>query len=420
MTRRSVAGALTGSGALVRIGLRRDRVKLPVWLLAVTAFVPYFYTVLSMTTTSRQQLQESVDLLNNAMGRVFAGPLFGLEHVTLERYFLGYTMEFLLAAAFMSILLVARHTRAEEQNGRAELVRAAVVGRHASLTAALVLAVLANAGLGGLIAVALMGLGFPGDSSLLFGAGVAATGLVFAGVTACATQLTEHSRAAGGLAAMVLGVAWALRAFGVVNDEDGGALAWLSPLAWPLLTRVLDDQRWWPLLLSVGFAVLATAGAYVLSARRDFGAGLLPSRTGRAAAPRWVRSVLALEVRLRRRTILWWLVVLFAAGLVYGRLGPLVAASADADFFGGGVDVLRGYLSLMVVMITSVVGAFAILAVAGLAQGRDRWPRHAGARGRDRSVRLVGQLDPRRRGRRGAAADRDRRGDRCGCGRRGR
>lgn len=73
--------------------------------------------------------------------------------------------------------------------------------------------------------------------------------------------------------------------------------------------------------------------------------------------------MLTLEVRLRRRGILCWLAVLCAAGLVYGGLGPLVAENADADLFGGGVDVLRGYLSLMVVMMTLVVGAFAVLAV---------------------------------------------------------
>ena len=37
----------------------------------------------------------------------------------------------------MTMLLVVRHTRAEEQNGLAELIRSNVAGRHAHLTAAL-------------------------------------------------------------------------------------------------------------------------------------------------------------------------------------------------------------------------------------------------------------------------------------------
>ena len=43
----------------------------------------------------------------------------------------------MVAAAIMSIQLVVRNTRAEEESGRAELVRAGVVGRRAALTAAL-------------------------------------------------------------------------------------------------------------------------------------------------------------------------------------------------------------------------------------------------------------------------------------------
>jgi len=44
----------------------------------------------------------------------------------------------------MNILLVSRHTRLEEQTGRSELLRADAVGRHAPLTAALLLALSAN------------------------------------------------------------------------------------------------------------------------------------------------------------------------------------------------------------------------------------------------------------------------------------
>ena len=41
----------------------------------------------------------------------------------------------------MGMFLVGRHTRADEEAGRTELVRATVVGRNAPVTAALVVAV---------------------------------------------------------------------------------------------------------------------------------------------------------------------------------------------------------------------------------------------------------------------------------------
>ena len=57
-----------------------------------------------------------------------------------------------IVAGLMSMFLVGRHTRAEEESGRDELVRAAAVSRHASLTAALADALLANVVLGALVA----------------------------------------------------------------------------------------------------------------------------------------------------------------------------------------------------------------------------------------------------------------------------
>ena len=50
-----------------------------------------------------------------------------------------------LGAAFMSTLAVVRHTRQNEETGRAELISSGIVGRYASLTAALIVVVAANA-----------------------------------------------------------------------------------------------------------------------------------------------------------------------------------------------------------------------------------------------------------------------------------
>src|SRR5699024_12457371 len=51
----------------------------------------------------------------------------------------GYALYIYLLIALCSVFTVVRHTRAEEQTGRAELVRANMVGRHATLTSAVLL-----------------------------------------------------------------------------------------------------------------------------------------------------------------------------------------------------------------------------------------------------------------------------------------
>ncbi|PRX96712.1 ABC transporter permease [Allonocardiopsis opalescens] len=360
-------GPLTGTGAMLRLALRRDRVKLPAWTLGIALLLPYFAAVAGRTTSTREDLEAAAQLVSVPMLRLFTGPAFGMEAATLPRYVIAvYFVEFLLGAALMNILLIARHTRAEEQSGRAELIRAAVVGRHAPLTAALLLAAITNAVLTLLLAIAAVGVGLPPGSALLFAAGTAATGLVFAGVTAVTAQLTEHSRGAAGLAGAVLGAVWVIRGVGAAQEVHGGPLTWWSPMGWAQFTRVLADERWWPLLLSAVSTAALVATAYALSARRDLGAGLLPARRGRESAGRWLRSPFTLALRLQRASLLWWGASLAVAGLVFGALAGSMRAGVAEEFIGAGPDVLGGYLSLMAVGMVFLVGVFTILSATRL------------------------------------------------------
>src|SRR5690606_16654396 len=120
-----------------------------------------------------------------------------------------------VAAALMSILTLVRHTRAEEESGRAELVRSSVVGRHAHAASAALLVIGADVVLGLVLAGSLGALGVETVTwrgSLTFGAAVAAVGFVFAGVAAVTAQLTENARTASSSASLVLALAYVLRA----------------------------------------------------------------------------------------------------------------------------------------------------------------------------------------------------------------
>ncbi|MDA2813517.1 hypothetical protein O4J56_22920 [Nocardiopsis sp. RSe5-2] len=359
---------LAGTGSLLRAALRRDRIRLPLWLLGISAFAPYGHTVMQVANPDPRALAEYVRLMDTPMVALFTGPAFGLGQATVERAMVSsYFLEFLLAAGLMNILAVARHTRAEEQTGRAELVRAAPVGRQAPLSAALLLAAAADAVLAGLLAAFLGAAGYPAGSALLFGAAVGTTGLVFAGATALTAQLAALSRAAAGIAGAALLAAWAVRGIGALQQDGGSALTWLSPLAWAQYTRVLADERWWPLGLSVALAAALAAGGYALSERRDLGSGLLAERSGRGGAAPWLRSPLALAFRLQRTSILWWGGVLTVAAFVYGSLtGALAGADAADAFFGTGGNVQAGYLSLMAVAMGLLVCVYAVLAVVSL------------------------------------------------------
>ena len=377
MTTRTIsASPFTGTWALIRFDLRRDRVKFPAWVLGLTVMVIYFTTALPLLYGSEEEMAEAAGaFLTGPVVSLFGGPGYGFEDLTFPRFFVGlYGLYVLIMAALMSILMISRHTRVEEQAGRAELVQANVVGRRAPLTAALAVTVMANVALGILIGIVLVGQGYEAAGSFLFGAGVTAIGLAFTGVAAATVQLSEFSRTASGLAGIILGVAYGVRVAGDAIQEHGSALSWFSPLAWSQQTRPFVDERWWPLLLPIAFAIVTIGTGYALARRRDLGAGLYGVRPGPAQAARWIDSPLALAYRLHRGSILGWSAALlvwgFGNGIIVepivdglGELSTDVLAIFGGDAAGGIID---GYLATMGVYNATVIAIFVVLGVSGL------------------------------------------------------
>lgn len=368
--RTAPAGPLTGTWKLVRFNLRRDRVKFPAWVLGITFMVVYFTSALPVLFGGEEELAESAGgFLTGQVVALFGGPGYGFDALTYPRFFVGiYGLYVLILAAVMSILMISRHTRVEEQTGRSELVRASVVGRMAQLTSALVVTVAANVAVSVLTGLVLIGQGYQTADSFLFGAGVGAVGLAFAGVAAVTVQLTEFSRTAAGLAGTVLGAAYAIRTAGDAIGEHGSALSWFSPLAWSQQTRPFVDGRWWPVFFSIAFAAVTVGVGYALASRRDFGAGLLRARSGSPVAAAWLDSTLALAFRLQRGSILGWSVILLAWGYGNGAIvEPIVdglqGMSPDvlAIFGGDGGAIIGGYLSRMGVYNAALVAIFVVL-----------------------------------------------------------
>ncbi|KPC70046.1 ABC transporter permease [Streptomyces sp. NRRL WC-3753] len=361
---------LTGTGTLLRFALRRDRVLIPVWV-AVNALM-----VLSMPGTIKGlygTAAERADLMrqmeSNASLRALVGPVFddGLGALTAWR--VGLYAGAL--AAVMSLLIVVRHTRDEEESGRQEVVASGMVGRRASLTAALLAAAVANAVLALLIAVGLAGQGAAG--SLALALGVAGTGMLFATTAAIVAQLTESARLARGLTAAVLGAAFVLRAAGDSATDDGSSvLTWVSPLGWLENVRAFADERWWVLLLIAGATVAQGAVAYGLAGRRDLGMSFLPTRPGPADGR--LRTAGALAWRLQRGSVLGWSIGFFAAGVVYGGMtegaADLVGDNEQAreiiERMGGQAGLTDAFVSAMIGMLGLIAALYVVASVLRL------------------------------------------------------
>ncbi|WP_448002630.1 ABC transporter permease [Agromyces bauzanensis] len=367
---------LAGFGTLVRFMLRRDRIRFFGWTLGLTLLLAYFANVLQVVFPTPEDLRAFAAFSSNPAAALLMGPGFGSEAITLERFLVGtYGMYLIIGASLMSILTVTRHTRVEEQSGRAELVRANVVGRYAPLTAALAIAVLMDVVVAVLMGGMLAGMGFDAGGSILFGASVGAAGLAFAGIAATCVQLTEFSRTAAGIAGAVLGGGFLLRGLGDMSAAQGGGLdwvSWLTPIGWSQQTAPYVHDRWAPLAISVAAFVVFAGLGYALSARRDLAAGLVAARRGAAYAPAWLSSPFALAFRLQRASLIGWSLSLFAAGLAYGTFTQaMIDGFADAPpellvLFGGEEDLLTGYLGLMGLMFAMFTTVFAILAMQSL------------------------------------------------------
>ncbi|MFF8383915.1 ABC transporter permease [Streptomyces kanasensis] len=361
---------LAGTGALLRLALRRDRVMLPVWVLVLgTMVVSGAGSIEALYGTAAERAEVASSMTANSSLRSMYGPVFGDSTGALVAWRFGVFAAVL--AAVMSLVVVVRHTREEEETGRQELLSAAMVGRRAPLTAALLAALVGNTALTLVITAGLAGRG--AGSALALGLAVGLTGMVFATTAAITAQLTEGARLAKGLAAAVLGAAFVLRAAGDAGSADGGSvLTWLSPVGWAENVRAFAGDRWWVLLLPVAAILVQGAAAYGLTGRRDIGMSFLPSRPGPAEGR--LATAGALAWRLQRGGLAGWTVGFLVAGLVFGGMvegaadlvGDNERARAIFQRMGGAQAVSEAFLAALLGMFGMVASLYAVGSVLRL------------------------------------------------------
>jgi ABC-2 type transport system permease protein len=370
---------LAGTGGLVRLILRRDRVLLPLWILALGLLPVYTAAGIDQFYSTPAALRELYGTVVSTPGLLaLLGPVFGatLGALTAWRAGLVFTV-----VGLASLLTVIRHTRVEEETGRRELLGSTVVGRNAPLTAALLVTATADLLLGGVLAAGMLGLGLPATGSVAYGLAVASAGWVFAAVGAVAAQLTDGAGGARSLGLGTLGLAFLLRAAGDTAGPDGalGWLSWLSPIGWAQQTRPYAGERWWVFALPVALVAVLAAAAFALLARRDVGAGVLPARLGPATAAPGLRSPLALAWRLQRGTLLAWTAGLAVMGGVIGSVADSVNDMASEssqlrdllERLGGEKVLSDAYIAGAMVIFALAAAGYAIQATLRLRAEED-------------------------------------------------
>jgi ABC-2 type transport system permease protein len=353
--------SVTGVGHLLRLALRRDRLRLPLWVVGLGGtIVASALAVPPLYDTPGKIAGYARTVGASPVSHLMSGRQVGLDSLGgIVANEISQVAQ--LGVCLMVVFLVVRHTRAEEESGRAELLRSAVLGRHAATLVGLVYGVVAALLIGAVTAVSMLAAGLDVGGSLTYGVGLALLGVAYTAVTLVAVQLSTSARGALGLAGAAVALGYLVRGLGAMEDN---ALVWLSPFGWAQGMDAFGDERWWPAGLLLGSTALLLGLAARLMAHRDFGGGLLTTRPGPARAGWSLGTPFGLAARLQRGLLLGWGIGLFLLGMLYGAVIPtvpdLIASNPEmADVVGAGgqaaedalIDAFLAYIFLFLAVI---------------------------------------------------------------------
>jgi ABC-2 type transport system permease protein len=361
---------ILGAGPLTRFTVRRDRVRIVIWIAAILLLVlSTVGSVKGLYPTQRDLDIAARTSRGNAAAIAFNGPAQGLDTV-------GGQIAFQIGAfgmvtvALMSLFMTGRLTRGEEEAGRLELLRSLPIGPIAPVASALVTVVAMNAVVGAGVAATLLAFDLPTTGSILFGVSFALLGFFFVGVTLVAAQVSDNTRVVYGLAGAVLGAAFLLRAVGDIGD---GTLSWLSPIGAAQKARPYAGDVWWPLGVLVTATLLLFAVAGTLARRRDLGAGLVAARPGPARAAPSLGSGAGLAVRLQRGAVLGWAATMLFFGIAYGSVADSINEFVkdnknltDIIAAQGGGSIVDAYLAMSFRVLALLGAGFAVQATLRL------------------------------------------------------
>ncbi|MCM3756181.1 ABC transporter permease [Sporosarcina aquimarina] len=334
-----MGSSMAGSARLTRFIVRRDLFRLFLWVMSisvVTLAVPLAFQELYPSQKQRDVMAET---MRNPAMTAMVGP------GDLENYTLGAmtTHQMLLltavAVALMNILLAVRFTRAEEEAGMTEMIRSLSVDRRSPLLSAVTVLLGVNAVLAFFLWIGLTSLRIEGIESfgaLLYGGTLGGVGLFFGGVTVVCAQLLESARGATSLAMSVLVGSYVIQSSGNVTES---VMIWLSPFGWVTSVQPFSDNNGWPIVFLIVSGLVLGSVAGILQGKRDLGSGFIHQKRGRSHASVFLKTPLALVLRLQRTGISIWAIGMLILGLSYGSI------LGDLESFFEGNELLANMLA---------------------------------------------------------------------------
>jgi ABC-2 type transport system permease protein len=365
----AVAQSLAGALELARLIVRRDRIRILIWVLSIAAMVAVVVASIKGLYPTQASLDKAAAASNNAAAIAFNGPAQGLDTVGGEVAFQSGALGMVLVG-LMSLFMSGGLTRGEEEAGRLELLLSLPVGSHGQMAATAIVVTAMNAAVAILSVVALLGQNLPLAGSISMGTSYFLVGLLFGAIAMLIAQVTENTRVVYGSTGALVAAAFILRAFG---DISNGELSWLSPIGVAQKARPYASERWWPFLVLVAGIAIVSAATAALSARRDLGGGLVAPRPGRMAAAPSLGRPIGLAFRLQRGSLLGWGAGVLVAGIAYGTITTDIQAFINSNpalvemmARAGGPSVIDSYLGTSYLVMALLASGFSIQSAARL------------------------------------------------------
>lgn len=323
---------MSGIIALFLAQARMERTLLPAWILGIASVGFIIANAVATEFADEASRAAIITVAGASPAFLFIRGLPDGTGIGAVVFFQGYAFTAVLAG-LMSTFLVIRHTRTDEELGRAELIGSVPVRRAAPLTATLILGGIANLVLALCVSVGFVAAGLPATGAFTAGAAVGAVGAFFVAVSGAIAQVMPSGRAANGAAAAVVGAAYFTRgigdAFGTPSADlthvTSGWFSWLSPIGWGQRSRPFSAADPTPLVLLTVFSLVLALAVVALRSRRDLGESLLADRAGRDRAAVGGVSLVGLALRQQRLILLGWCVFAALLGSIAGGLGPVVS-----------------------------------------------------------------------------------------------
>lgn len=125
-----------GTGLLMKLVLKQNRLKLLIWLMCLIGITVATASVYPSVYPDQESLMAYALTADNPSMVAMLGPGYNMEDYNLGTAFAVDMLIFTaIAAGIMNILIVGRSTRADEEDGRTEVILSLPVGRLSYLSA---------------------------------------------------------------------------------------------------------------------------------------------------------------------------------------------------------------------------------------------------------------------------------------------